>query len=182
MDLSFVYDIDPGWLEVVLTAFGLIVSITLGYQWGRREHHQEHGVKLSPQQTMDLVRIYQRGLNRDIACRLQRDLRRREDRRQKATEDEYEEMRREMKALAREHREMTHSFRTPIGRLDVVLAEVHDLEDADEEVTCQELRRIGSQEIPIPEKLERMEKVIWERELKAREKLGLRLEKEAAPL
>ena len=167
MDISLA-DIDPGWLEVIFTALGLAISLILGYQIGRRDPI-EPCVTLSRQQALDLVRLYQRNVASDIVRCLRKAVQRTQERGQKPTEDDFREMRREVSALIKERRELLHNFRIPWGRLGRVLASVYNADGSEEDY--EELRRILLSDAPLPERIERAEKTVWETQLAMREQL-----------
>lgn len=175
MDINLA-DIDPGWLEVALTGIGLIVSLALGYQIGRHDP-VEPCVTLNRQQALDLVRVYHRSIASDIVHCLGRTVQQVEERGRKPTEEEFQEMRREVTALIKERRELLHNFRMPWGRLDRVLASVYDPEGSEEDY--QEIRRILLSDAPLVERLERIQKTVWGTQMAMREQLDQRLHEEA---
>ena len=171
MDISLA-NIDPGWLEVVLTGIGLVLSLILGYQFGRRDP-LEPCVTLNRQQALDLVRVYHRSVASDIVRSLRRALQRIEERGREPSEEEFREMRREVTALIRERRELLHNFRMPWGRLDRALTAVYDAEGLEEDY--EEIRRILLSDGPLLERLERVEKTVWETQMAMREQLDRQL-------
>lgn len=172
MDINL-SNIDPDWLEVVLTGLGIIISLSLGYQFGR--HDPLHPcVTLTAQQAHDLIRVYQRSVASDIVHCLRRAVQRIEERDRKPTESEFREMRREVTALIKERRELLHNFRMPYGRLDRLLTKVYDVDWVEEDY--QEMKRILLSDGPLLERLERVEKTVWETQMAMREQLNHQLE------
>ena len=161
-------NINPDWLEVILTGVGLIVSLTLGYQFGRRDPI-EPCVTLSRQQALDLIRVYHRSVASDIVRSLRKAVQQIEERGRKPVEDEFREMRREVTGLIKERRELMHNFRMPWGRLDRVLTSVYDLDWVEEDY--QEIKRILLSDAPLLERIERVEKTVWETQLAMREQI-----------
>ena len=172
MDISL-SNIDPGWLEVILTGLGIIISLSLGYQFGRRDPRHP-SVMLSPQQAHDLVRVYHRSVASDIVHCLRKAVQRIEERGRQPTEIEFREMRREVTALIKERREMLHNFQVPFGRLDRVLTDVYNLDWMEEDY--EEIRRILLTDAPLLERLERVEKTVWETQMAMRERLDHQLD------
>ena len=167
MDISF-SNIDPGWLEVILTGLGLVISISLGYQFGRRDP-LEPCVTLTPQQALDLIRVYHRSVASDVVRCLRRRVRQIEAHGRRPTEKEFREMRREVAALIKERRELLRNFRLPWGRFDRVLSDVYRLNWIEQDY--QELRRILLTDVPLLERIERVEKMVWETQMAIREQI-----------
>ena len=165
-------NINPDWLEVILTGLGLLVSLTLGYQFGRRDP-LEPCMTLSRQQALDLVRIYHRSVASDIVRCLRKAVQQIEERGRRPAEDEFREMRREVTALIKERREMMRNFRMPWGRLDRVLTSVYGLDWVEEDY--QEIKRILLSDAPLLERIERVEKTVWETQLAMREQIDEQL-------
>lgn len=167
-------DIDPGWLEVILTGIGLIVSLILGYQFGRRDP-LEPCVTLTRQQALDLVRVYHRSVACDIVRCLRTAVQRIEERGRQPTEEEFREMRREVAALIKERRELLQGFRMPWARLDRALAAVYDSGGLEDDY--EEIKRILRSDAPLLERLQRVEKAVWETQMAMREQLDDHLQK-----
>lgn len=172
--MDILANLDPDWLEVILTGVGLIISLTLGYQFGRRDPI-EPCVTLSRQQALDLIRVYHRSVASDIVRCLRKAVQQIEERGRKPAEAEFREMRREVTALIKERRELMRNFRLPWERLDRVLTDVYGLDVNWVENDYREIRRILLSDAPLLERIERVEKVVWETQLAMREQIDRRL-------
>lgn len=155
MDTQFLQD--PGWLEVILTGLSIIVSIFLGYKLGRQDTPRA-SAHLPAKGTLDLVKVANSGLVSDIIRCAGRTPTAAAERGRRPSEKDLAQIRREVTNLIKESREMLQGFQTPVGRTGQVLAELYNIREVEEDY--QELERIARPEMPRPDKLERMEKVI----------------------
>ena len=165
---------DPNWIAVIIAVAAAITAVThfvTKALLGRNVTEGEH--TLTEDQLIVVLQIHQNSVASEVSRRMSAYFYKAEIMHREVTEEDFEELKKEMVAVLKERRELLRAFKVSKGRLNEVAALNYD---AQVDKDFDRLKKIGlSKELSSFEKAERIQEAIRQIQVNLRAGMGLAL-------